>query len=531
MAEFHISAVAHPKSDRLLALDRVEVDVLVIGAGVAGLSVAHAINSRHVTLLSAEPISAAGSTAWAQGGMAAALPPEDSAAEHARDTLAAGAGACDVESVRILTEEAADAVTFLGTHGVVFDRSGDHLLKGREAAHSRARILHCNGDATGAGIQTGLAHDLQDKPSLDVATGMHIVRLLVDRGRVHGAVAVPDQGRPIHFAARDVVLATGGCGQLYGHTTNPACATGDGLAMAMACGARTAALAFMQFHPTAIAVAADPLPLATEALRGAGAVLRRPDSKPVMASVHPAGDLAPRDIVARALCRAIENDGDVYLDATQAVGASFSQRFPTVYRSCKRHAIDPVHEWIPVTPAAHFHMGGVVTDYVGATSLGGLWAVGEVACTGVHGANRLASNSMLEGVVFGRRVAAALDRGGTGKQVESNRQVVAGDTDPVDRDAMARLRVMMWHGMGLVRDAHGLQALLRSLFDLRRELPETQQVLKRRLTLAQAMAQDALSRRESRGGHFRSDFPHAMQFPDPHAGPWAPIALDSGNAA
>ncbi len=517
--------------------------VLVVGTGIAGLTAAlgavrHGLD---VTLLSKDALDET-STDRAQGGIAAmtaALPagqPHDSEELHVQDTLAAGAGTCDDDAVRALVRDSAAAIDELVARGVGFDREAgadSPWLEGLEGAHSVPRILHAGGDATGHEIQRALlATALAAEASGHLRISRHT--MLVDLvlgpgGRVAGALVLTGDGDRLRRLSADaVVLATGGAGQLYPHTTNPAVATGDGVAAALRAGAAVADLEFVQFHPTALA--APGCFLVSEAVRGEGAVLRDATGRRYLEDVHPRAELAPRDVVARENVRRSLDQGGlpVLLDCTRlappgphssGTSAEFlARRFPTIDAALRAHGIDWSREPVPVTPAAHYLMGGVATDGLGRTSLPGLYAVGECASTGVHGANRLASNSLLEGAVFGTRVADALRADHAGENAPAH-LVLHGRTEvlpaeentvPFDR---AQFQQAMWTGAGVLRDRARLEALARRLAALRPSSGLSRRAVEDRnlLTVGRAVAAAALHRTESRGAHFREDFP----VPDP----------------
>ncbi len=501
-------------------------DVVVVGAGIAGLAAAlGAARRRRVTVLTKAPLGAGGASPWAQGGIAAAVGRDDSPRLHAEDTLAAGAGLADPEIVALLTAEGPRRIARLVRLGARFDRDrrGDLELV-REGAHRRRRVLHAQGDSTGAEIVRALTAAVAGAPGISVVEDAFASDLVRIDGRVVGVVAVHGGadgggGRRVLHLAPAVVLATGGIGRAFLHTTNPPEATGDGLAMAARAGARLADLEFVQFHPTALAVpGADPLPLLTEALRGEGSTVVDEEGRRFLLDEDARGELAPRDLVARAIWRQLRAGGRVFLDARQAVGESFPERFPTVFRLCRAHGIDPRREPLPVAPAAHYHMGGVAVEARGRTSLVGLWACGEVTSTGAHGANRLASNSLLEALVFGARVAEDLrlalpppagEREGLAALAESPRpRRVAGD-----EARLAALRRTMWDQVGVERDAASLEAALAAIDRLAAEHPSgaagdaTGGELRNLLTVGRLVAAAALARRESRGSHFRRDHP------------------------
>jgi L-aspartate oxidase len=494
-------------------------DVVVIGAGVAGLSAALGLAPHRVTLLTKGRLGSSGSSPLAQGGVAAALGPDDAPELHARDTLEAGGGLCEPAVVEILTGEAASHIERLATLGTRFDRDTDgRFALGREAAHGRSRILHANGDGTGAEVVRALGAAVGRAEHVRLEEDAVAEDLLVTDGRVGGVFVRRRDGSRVLHLARSTVVATGGTARLWRDTTNPVGATGDGLAMAARAGAVLTDLEFVQFHPTALDVGADPLPLVTEALRGQGAVLVDERGLRFLVKAHPAAELAPRDVVARATFAHAESGHKVFLDARAAIGDRFPSRFPTVFELCRRHGVDPRREPIPVTPAAHYHMGGVSSDDRGRSSLPALWVCGEAASTGVHGANRLASNSLLEALVFGGRVAddirVALDSLSLPTVAEVMRSIrsrataglTGGHADVPLADRLVQyVRSLMWRNVGLVRTETGLRHALRALeaasFEASAGDARNAVLVARLLTIA------ALVRKESRGGHFRADFP------------------------
>ncbi|HEX9734363.1 MAG TPA: L-aspartate oxidase [Thermoanaerobaculia bacterium] len=499
-------------------------DVVVVGSGVAGLAAALALAPRRVRLLTKTELASGGSSGWAQGGVAAALAADDSPRAHAEDTLAAAAGLADADAVAALTSEGPLRVRELIGLGARFDRdAAGNLLLGREGAHGRPRILHAGGDATGAEMVRALSAAVGRAAHVTVEERSFVEDLVLgDDGGVIGVVARRGPGgggRAVFHRAAAVVLATGGYGQLYARTTNPPEVTGDGVAMAARAGAELADLELVQFHPTALDVDADPVPLVTEALRGEGALLVNDLGERFMLAVHPRAELAPRDVVARAIFRQQQDGRRVALDAAAALGDRFPERFPTVYACCLRHGIDPRRQTIPVTPAAHYAMGGVAVDAHGRASLAGLWACGETASTGVHGANRLASNSLLEALVFGARVAAdaagrTLPAGPAALRGTVWRETAWREAGRTRRDrgaARRRLRELMWRRVGLVRDAAGLEAALAELDELSREVSTRPSETGNLLLLGRLVAAAALARRESRGAHYRCDFPEPRE--------------------
>ena len=481
--------------------------ILIVGGGLAGLFCALKLAPHPVTVLVGAPLGEGASSVWAQGGVAAALSEGDSPEKHAQDTVVAGAGIVGRAVALGMAREARARVMDLLSFGAPFDRDPQgHFLQSREAAHSESRIVRVKGDAAGKAIMAALVEAVRRAPSIQVRDGFSAEELIVAGGRVCGVMARDRDGLLVPFPAGATVLATGGIGHLYRVTTNPPQAKGAGLAMAARAGAVIADAEFVQFHPTAIDIGRDPAPLATEALRGEGATLINRAGERFMQPLHPDAELAPRDIVARGVYAEIVAGRGAFLDCRAAIGAECPEKFPTVYESCVSADVDPITALIPVAPAEHYHMGGVWTDARGRTSLPGLWAAGEVASTGVHGANRLASNSLLEAVVFGARIAAELAASDlrSAPAAVPNDQFVGAAPEP---ELVARLRDAMAAGAGVIRDAARLKEGVREVMAIEQAArhPETRNMA----VAALLILTGALNRRESRGGHFRSDCPQA----------------------
>ena len=484
-------------------VDRIHHDgVLIVGAGLAGLSAALSAAPRSVLLLTGAPLNQGCSSAWAQGGMAAALADDDAPALHAADTIAAGAGLVDPAMAHLLAKEGPAAVRHLASLGAPFDRDATGAFAtSLEAAHSRSRVARVKGDQAGRAIMAAVVQTALASRHIEVRAGLRLRGLLHDlNGRIRGVVA-QQAGRLIEITAPATIFATGGIGGLYGVTTTPAELQGEGLALAALAGATIADPEFVQFHPTAIDIGRDPAPLATEALRGEGAKLINASGQAFMAAYHRDAELAPRDVVARAIHAELAAGRGAFLDARAAVGAHFPEEFPAVFAACLSGGVDPRTKPIPVAPACHYHMGGIVTDAQGATTLEGLFAAGECASTGVHGANRLASNSLLEAAVFGTR---------TGQAAREQREVPSGPlrrilTPDLSPEALAALRLGMSRDAGVVRDAAGLTRLLGQIDRLEAVHGRAGPLVAARLT-----AQCALDRKESRGGHYRTDYPATL---------------------
>ncbi|MBT2207598.1 MULTISPECIES: L-aspartate oxidase [Actinomadura] len=502
-----------------------ETDVVVIGSGIAGLVTALRCRPRGRVLLVTKALLDAGSTRWAQGGIAAALAPDDTPEEHLADTLTAGVGICAEDAVRALVTEGPEAVRGLIDLGAAFDRSGSGDIElTREGGHHRRRIAHAGGDATGAEISRALLAALKDS-GVEVIEHALVLDLLKDAsGRAAGiTLHVMGEGQPGGVGAvraRAVVLATGGLGQVFSATTNPEVSTGDGVALALRAGAAVTDLEFVQFHPTVLWLGADAAgqqPLISEAVRGEGAHLVDHAGERFMTGRHELAELAPRDVVAKGIINRMHETGasHMYLDGRHLGAATWEHRFPTILAACRHHGIDPVTEPIPIVPAAHHASGGVRTDLFGRTSVPGLYACGEVACTGVHGANRLASNSLLEGLVFAARIATAIEddlAGPPGTDLPADERRAGGLLDPGLRGEIQRI---MTSHVGVLRGAEGLATAVRELSELSEpSAPRREQApgvaaweVTNLHTVASAIAAAARLREETRGSHWREDFP------------------------
>lgn len=492
---------------------------LIVGAGLAGLFCALKLAPRPVTVISPVPLGNGASSAWAQGGVAAAVGPGDTSHAHAVDTEIAGAGIVDEDEAESVTAEAAARIEDLARWGTPFDRDElGHYVLSKEAAHSRNRVVRVEGDRAGYAIMQAIIAEVRKTPSIRIVEGLTVVDLARADGRIIGVYArkLGDRyAEPVLIRARATVLAAGGLGGLYAVTTNPSGVRGHAMGMAARAGALIADPEFVQFHPTAIATGADPAPLATEALRGEGAILVNDLGERFMPAIHADAELAPRDIVARANYRQIKAGRKVFLDTRDAIGERILTAFPTVAKYCTDFGIDPVTQLIPVTPAAHYHMGGVKVEANGRSSLPGLWAAGECSSTGLHGANRLASNSLLEAVVYGARIAADISG------LEPLRSPLAPfpgiGWDPVEGEAVEErlrnhvsvkeLRRTMTDLVGVERNATDLRTALRRIAEIEATAQGVTRSFLNMTTSATLVAAGALQREESRGGHFRTDFP------------------------
>ena len=483
----------------------------IIGAGIAGLFAALKLAPRPVVIVSPSalgdgiaPPPATTASAWAQGGIAAAIGPGDSPASHITDTLIAGAGHCNETAVRLICESAPARIDDLLQLGVPFDRAEDGTLSlGLEAAHSHHRIARIQGDRAGAAIMRTITRAVRAAAHITILEHHEAIALSAHSGRIHGlCLAYTTSGAQQWLPASTIILATGGIGSLYEVTTNPQGSYGSGIALAASCGAALTDLEFVQFHPTALLLGRDPAPLATEALRGEGAHLLNAVGERFMLPIHPLAELAPRDIVARAIHRLIASGQNVFLDAREAtIGPNFAERFPTVYAACERAGLNPLTDLLPISPAAHYHIGGIATDLSARTTIEGLYACGETACTGAHGANRLASNSLLESLVFAHQAA---------EHILSQPQPLAAGTLPTTHFTLApvealpqftTLRRTMMRQVGIERDVRGLMSALEMLIPLTADtaLPHR---LHQMALVATRIAQSALARPTSLGCHF-----------------------------
>ncbi|HYA12107.1 MAG TPA: L-aspartate oxidase [Thermodesulfovibrionales bacterium] len=498
------------------------VDFLIIGSGVAGLRAAIELAPHGEVLIVTKDKPRESSTEYAQGGIAVALSDEDEIGIHYDDTLKAGDGLCREDAVKILVEEGPERIMELISWGAEFDREGTKLDFTMEAAHSRRRILHAHGDATGRELERVLLGKVSSLPSVKTYPFSFTIDLIVRDSECHGAYILKGK-EIISLFAKATILATGGAGQIFSRTTNPPVSTGDGMAIAFRAGAVVEDMEFVQFHPTSLYSPLAPQFLLSEAMRGEGAILRNIQKGRFMEDYHPMAELAPRDIVSRAIIsEMVKTRSDyVYLDLTHLGKEFLKKRFPRIYSTCLQYNIDITKELVPVSPAAHYLMGGVKTDTTGATNIKGLYAAGEVACTGVHGANRLASNSLLEGLVFGARTGeAALGNLLSKKQLELSIKEIAHYASPVTRyssvpdheEIRHELRKIMWERVGIIRCRESLshaKERLRGWSFIQKETPFTRRELelKNMLVVAQLITEAALYREGSVGAHFRSDYP------------------------
>ncbi|MGQ9729393.1 MAG: L-aspartate oxidase [Candidatus Fervidibacter sp.] len=481
-----------------------ECDVLIVGGGIAGLWCAYHTAPKGNTVVLNKGSFEEANTFWAQGGMAAALAPSDAPEKHFTDTVSAGAGLCDEDAVWVLVREAPKQVLALWQIGVPFDTDDGHLVLTIEGAHSVERIAHAYGDATGRAVMETLPRAVEER-GVKLYERAAVSRLIVHKGECVGAIAVRDGDLEL-WRAKAIVLATGGCGQLFAVTTNPQGATGEGIALAFEIGAEVADMEFVQFHPTALAVGEVPRPLISEAVRGEGAILLNSKGERFMPRYHHKAELAPRDIVARAIFTEMQETGMpyVWLDISHRGEDFVKERFPNIYRACLERGFNIGREPIPVAPAAHYHMGGCRTDLWGRTNVPRLYAMGECACTGLHGANRLASNSLTEGLVFGYRVAQILDEWLKSSMPPLPPEISKPFVTKPDPQVLKQVQQTMSDLVGVVRWAEGLERAVARLSELGKG---ARGVCAHWVTTAWLIARAALERSESRGAHFRKDFP------------------------
>lgn len=489
-------------------ISTLKTEIVIVGAGAAGLFAALSLHPRAVTVLSEKPLGGISASAFAQGGIAAAVDAGDNPKNHAQDTLTAAAGIADPVVVEALTAEAPAYVRVLERFGVRFERDPDGRFSlSREACHSQRRVLKApEGDGFGKELMRALAEAVAQCPSITFVDGVSAERLHRDQTGITGVMAQKASGGHVFFAAPCVLLATGGIGGLFAATTNPLGAVGRGIALAARAGARLADLEFVQFHPTALDIGEDPAPLATEALRGEGALLVNDQGLRFMKDRHPMAELAPRDIVARALFDEISRGRKTFLDCrTIRV-----EKFPALLAACARAGIDPARDLVPVKPAVHYHMGGVATGLDGKTSVPGLWAAGEVAATGLHGANRLASNSLMEAIIMAGRAALDITKGQI-RRLENTQPVFSALPDApessAEKDAVIRIRRIMTEKVGAIRQGPDLAEALTELGEIESLFSGKNARLADMALVGKMIARAALERQESRGGHFRSDFP------------------------
>lgn len=488
-------------------IDAVErAPVLIIGAGVAGL--AAALTMGDCTILTKTSFGEGGSTAHAQGGIAAAVDPGDDPKDHAQDTVAAGGGIVDPAMAQELAEEGPDAIDWLLSLGARFDRSQAGVLAlGREGGHGRRRVIHAHGDATGSEVMRTLTSSVRDHRGIKLVPRTRAIDFARSGDRIAGVLALDGSGRRVLYLASRVILASGGACRIYSNTTNPPEATGDGIAIAARAGAELADMEFVQFHPTALDAGLDPLPLLTEALRGEGATLVNRDGVRFMAGKHDLAELAPRDIVARAIWAEKQAGRGAFLDVRGIMSGPLASHFAMCRAAALAAGLDPAVDLLPVSPAAHYFIGGVAVDRTGRSSLPGLWAVGECSSTGVHGANRLASNSLLEGIVFGRTVARDVSEYTQDQvaaiELPADWEKALGPSHP---EVTFQIRQIMWDRVGVTRDAAGLRSALDELRSVA-EIAGSTLGARSLHTCASFVAEAALAREESRGCHFRTDFP------------------------
>lgn len=486
-------------------------NILIIGAGLAGLYAALTLSPQPVTVLSPKPLGFGASSAWAQGGVAAAMHRNDTPAAHATDTVNAGDGIVDSDIAAFVTNAAKAHVLELAEVGTPFDRTADGgFVMSKEAAHSFSRVVRVKGDQAGAAIMKALVKAVEQTTTITVIEGATALDLMVDDGAMQGVVVSIHEAIPIVMQAKAYLMAAGGAGSLFAKTTNPPSVRGLALGMGARAGARIADAEFVQFHPTAIDLNLDPAPLATEALRGEGALLFNKDGERFMDGIHPDLELAPRDIVARAIFHQHHAGKVPMLDTRAAIGDHIIDDFPSVSESCLSGGIDPRTEMIPVVPAAHYHMGGLATDKTGMASIRGLWVAGEASSTGLHGANRLASNGLLEALVYAATCASGMvefiqTTGGT--TYSENLKTPELGYAAVNEMAVAALRRTMSEHVGVIRNEAGLTKALKKFSELESEFGGASRNFDNMLAAATLIAAAALLRTESRGGHYRTDFP------------------------